>query len=399
VKAAVIGGGPAGLMAAETMANAGLDVTVFEHKRSTGRKLLLAGRSGLNLTNDEDVEQLLARYIGGGEVLERAIRAFPPVALRSWAEELGSPTFVGSTGRVFPEEMRATPLLRAWLVRLGDRGVEFRTDHRFLGWEGRALRLTADGEERLVEADTTVLAMGGASWPKVGSDGGWVAALRTAGVQVNDLVASNCGVVVGWSEHFVERFAGTPLKNVRLTVGTASERGDPVVTTTGLESGPVYALGPAIREQLSGPGSVIYVDLQPDRSIVRLADHLAVRRRPKDSRSTWLKRAGLPPAAISLLREATNNKLPDDVPALASLIKAVPVEVTGFAPIDRAISSAGGVAMDEVDEHFMLHKMPGTYAVGEMLDWDAPTGGYLLQACFSMGRAAGAAAVERLRTL
>lgn len=394
--AAVVGGGPAGLMAAETMARSGLPVTVYEHKRSAARKFVLAGRSGLNLTHDEDLETLLSRYGDLHSSIEAAIRAFPPSAVREWAEELGHTTFVGTTGRVFPEEMRSTPLLRSWLRRLDELGVELRTGHRFVGWtEDGSLRF--DSSTGLVEvtADATVMAMGGASWPSTGSDAGWVEPLREAGIEVNSLVASNCGVIIEWSEHFGPRFAGTPLKNVTLTVGGASRRGDPVVTSTGLESGPVYALVPEIRDQLAGPGVIVYADMQPDRSHAQLVAHLTSKRRPKDSLSTWLRRAGLEPVTIGLLREATGNNVPTNADELAELLKAAPIPITGLSSLDRAISSAGGVAMSELDDSFMLQKMPDTYVIGEMLDWDAPTGGYLLQACFSMGRQAGAAAVTR----
>jgi len=383
-------------MAAETMARAGLAVTIYEHKRSAARKFVLAGRSGLNLTHDEDLEVLLGRYGDQHGSINSAIRAFPPSAVREWVAELGHSTFVGTTGRVFPEEMRSTPLVRSWLQRLDELGVELRTGHRFVGWtKGRSLRFDTSTGPVTVTPDATVLAMGGASWPGTGSDASWVEPIRRAGIQVNDLVASNCGVIIDWSEHFGPRFAGTPLKNVVLHVGGESRRGDPVVTSSGLESGPLYPLIPSVRDQLGADGAMMSIDLRPDRDHDALASHLKSKRRPKDSLSTWLRRAGLEPVMIGLLRESTHNQVPSDVAQLTKLMKTLPIRIERLAPIERAISTAGGVAMSAIDDNFMLSTHPDTYVIGEMLDWDAPTGGYLLQACFSMGRRAGSAAAAR----
>jgi uncharacterized flavoprotein (TIGR03862 family) len=396
-RATIIGGGPAGLIAAEVLSAAGLSVTVYDHMRSVGRKFLLAGRGGLNLTHSEPFDQLLARYVGHADRLEPALRAFDPTALRAWCAELGEPTFVGTSGRIFPKSLRATPLLRAWLVRLVGSGVRFEVGHRWVGWDaqsGVAKFTRPDGSVVMSESDVTVFALGGGSWPRVGSDGGWVEVFRSAGVAVTDLRPSNCGVRVGWTTGFAERFGGVPLKNVAITVGDASSRGDAMVTTAGLEGGPIYAQSAAIRAALDRDGSCgTTVDLQPDLAVAAIRERLD-RRRPKESLSTLLRRSvSLSPVAIGLLREATRNRLPSDSSALAVLVKAVPITVTATMPIDRAISSAGGISLDAVDDAFMLKHRPGTFVAGEMLDWEAPTGGYLLQASFSTGVAAAHGAI------
>jgi len=393
--ATIIGGGPAGLIAAETLADAGCAVTVYEHMPSVGRKLLLAGRSGLNLTHHEPLADLLDRY-GEADVVRDAVRAFDTAALRAWAEGLGEGTFVGSSGRVFPHSMRATPLLRAWLARLSELGVQLATRHRWAGWtDGGSCRFVrADAAVLETAADITVFALGGASWPRVGSDGGWVQPFRQAGVLVHELRPANCGVHITWSDTFRDRFAGTPLKNVALRALHTEVRGDAMVTTTGLESGPVYPLSALVRDELQRSGTcTIHVDLRPDLTSTAIAARLA-HRRPKESLSTWLRRTlALQPAAIGLLREATGNSLPDEPTRLAELLGAVPLTVHAVAPIDRAISSAGGIALTEIDERFMLRRRPGTFVAGEMLDWEAPTGGYLLQATFATGVAAARGAL------
>lgn len=378
----VVGAGPAGLMAADAAASAGAVVTMRDQRRSSGRMLLLAGRSGLNLTHAEDLEVFLARYTEGRELVEPAIRDFPPSAVRAWADDLGADTFVGSSGRVFPAAMRATGLLRNWLTRLADLGVAFEPGTPWRGFE-------ADDAET-----ATVLALGGASWPLVGGDGSWVEAFEAAGIEVEPLVASNAGVEVAWSVPLLERFEGAPLKNIAVTCGGRRVRGEPTITATGLEGGPIYALGPELRAALSGGRATITVDLHPDLPVGVLDGRLRERRRPKDSSSTWLRRSGFQPVEIALLRDATANRLPTDPAVLAPLAKAVPIPVVGLAPIGRAISSAGGVAAAEVDETGMLHARPGTWVAGEMLAWDAPTGGYLMQACLSTGRRAGEAAAR-----
>ncbi len=394
---AVVGGGPAGLMAAEALARRGINVTVHELHRSMARKLLLAGRSGLNLTKAEPIDELLDRYEPSAPALERAVRDHGPDWLRSWADDLGAATFVGSSRRVFPEAMRAAPLLRAWLRRLDGLGVRFRPGHRWCGWtDDGALRFEVAGADaaRLidVEADATVLALGGASWPRVGSDGSWRAILEARGVAVEPLTAANCGVVVSWSDVFIERFEGEPVKNVVVSVADETHRGEIVVTRRGLEGGPIYAASRAVRHEIGRTGHCrIRLDLAPDLPIDRLRDRLASPR-PKETRTSRLRRARVPPVAIGLLREATGNRLPGDATDLAKLAKAAPVEVEALMSIDRAISTAGGVSFAALDEHFMLCDLPGVFVAGEMLDWDAPTGGYLLQACFATGAAAATGA-------
>ena len=393
--ASVIGGGPAGLIAAEVLARAGVTVTVYDRMPSVGRKFLLAGHGGLNITHSEDRDRLLTRYGASADRLAPMIALFGPQDLRDWCAGLGEPTFVGSSGRVFPQAFRATPLFRAWLVRLGELGVRIETRRQWSGWAepGGALRLIdVDGVTHEVTSDVTVFALGGASWPRLGSDGGWVGPFSERGVTVTPLRPANVGVRVAWSDVFTGRFEGTPLKNVRFTVGgrpgrrDPSVRGDAMVTRTGLEGGPVYALGASIRSALDADGScVLEVDLRPDATVDQLTDRLP-HRRPKDSASTWLRRSiGLDPVAIALMRESRGGSLPGDAAATAELVKAVPVVVSETMPIDRAISTAGGIAWSEVDESLMLRALPGTFVAGEMLDWEAPTGGYLLQASFSTG--------------
>lgn len=389
--AAVVGGGPAGLMAAEVLVASGAEVTVYERMPSLGRKLQLAGRGGLNLTHGEPLDALLDRYGTARSLLAPAIAAFGQDELRKWCARLGQETFVGTSGRVFPVGLRATGLLRAWLRRLEVSGVRLAPRTTWLGWDGGgALRVRQDdGVERRVAPDATVLALGGASWPRVGSDGGWVQVVRGAGIEVIPLRPANCGFVVGWSAVFATRFAGTPLKNVALAAVGLRTRGEALVTATGIEGGAVYALSAPLREAIARDGAVtIEVDLQPDLDVGGLAARLA-RARPGDSLSTRLRRAGLPPVAGGLLREATANRPPSRPDALATALKAVPVRLLAPQPIARAISTAGGIALAEVDDSFMLRARPGTFVAGEMLDWEAPTGGYLLQASFSTGVAAG----------
>lgn len=370
----VVGAGPAGLMAAEAAAGAGADVTIVDQRRSFGRTLLLAGRSGLNLTQAEPLEVFLGRYGDARATLEPAIRAFPPDAVRAWADELGADTFVGSSGRVFPAAMRATGLLRAWMSRLDGLGVAMRTGETWVGF---------------TDDCATVLALGGASWPSVGGDGSWLAHFETAGIPVVPFAASNAGVLVAWSAPLLQRFEGVPIKNAALRAGGRTVRGEPTITATGLEGGPIYALGPELR---SGHG--LEIDLQPDLDADALAARLIDRRRPKDSVSTWLRKGGLSPVDVALLRDATGNRLPTDAMAIGDLAKALPIPVEGLAPIDRAISTAGGVALDAIDDTGMLLDRPGTWVAGEMVAWDAPTGGYLIQACLSAGRWAGVAAAR-----
>lgn len=394
----VVGGGPGGLMAAEVLASAGVAVTVLESAAAPGRKLLLAGRGGLNLTHSEPMATFLTRYGDAAPRLRAALATFGPADLRAWCDALGEPTFVGSSGRVFPRSFRANRLLDAWLERLAALGVDVRTECRWTGWSDHgALRVDGPDGDGALTADAVVLALGGATWPGTGSDGSWVPLLRSIGVDVTPLRPANSGVTVGWSSMFAERFAGTPIKNVAVRCRDQLARGELMVTEDGLEGGAVYALSRRLHDQIDHRGgAVLHVDLLPDLDADGVRARLA-RRRPKDSRSTVLRRSlGLAPVAAGLLREATDNRVPVDDEALAAVVKDVVVQVTGSAPMDRAISTAGGVALEEVDEGFMLLRRPGTHVVGEMLDWDAPTGGYLLQATFSTAVVAARAVLQRL---
>ncbi len=372
-------------------------MTVFDRMPSVGRKFLLAGRSGLNLTHSEPFERFLARYGTEADRLRPALEAFPPERLRAWAEELGQDTFVGSSGRVFPRAWKASPLLRAWLNRLGELGVGFRLRHRWIGLgpDGEMTFDSPDGGVS-VRPDATILALGGGSWPRLGSDGDWIAPLRLAGVRVRDLVPANTGLLVAWSEMVRSRFEGEPLKRIALSHAGRTVRGEANVTRRGLEGGAIYAIAASLRDALaSGRDAMLHIDLRPDLSVEDLARALS-RERGKQSLSTFLRKAaGLSPLAIALLREGFSTTLPSDAGKLAAAIKAVPLPVTGTDSLDRAISSAGGILLDEVDEHFMLKRLPGLFIAGEMLDWEAPTGGYLLQACFATGVAAAEGVLAR----
>lgn len=398
---AIIGGGPAGLMAAEVAAAGGARVTVFDRMPSLARKFLLAGRGGLNLTHSEDLEQFLDRYGQAKDRLRPAIEAFPPSAVRQWCEDLGEPTFVGTSGRVFPIAMKASPLLRAWLARLIAAGITFRNRCRWMGWdaEGR-LRFETPSGEKTVEADAVIMALGGASWPRLGSTGDWVPIFSGEGVGITPLAAANCGFLVAWSDVFRARFGGQPLKRIAVSFAGQSARGEALITDTGLEGGAVYALSATLRNEISRAGAaVLEVDLRPDMDIAALSARLG-KARGKQSLSTFLRKAAnLSPVEIGLLHETTPGRLGDMAPeAIARLIKGVPVRLTGTAPIAKAISTAGGVQWDEVDEHLMLNARPGLFVAGEMLDWEAPTGGYLLQACLATGALAGRGALQWLTT-
>jgi len=399
---AIIGAGPAGLMAAEVIAQGGASVTVYDAMSSVGRKFLMAGRGGLNLTHSEELPAFLSRYREAAPRLEAAIAAFPPERLREWCEGLGQPTFVGSSGRVFPDAMKASPLLRAWLRRLDTLGVRIAQRHRWTGWDEQE-RLTFETPDgaRSVEAPATVLALGGASWPRLGSDGGWINILAGRGVVITPLRPANCGFTIAWSTIFRDRFEGEPLKGIALTSGDRMVRGEAVITHTGLEGGAVYALSAELRDAIAQSGeAILHIALRPDLAPADLLARLAGPRGKQSLSNVLRKVLQLSPVAIGLLHEAaiaSGRQLralsPDQ---LANLVNAVPIKLDGVAPIARAISTAGGIAFNELDADFMIRRLPGLFAAGEMLDWEAPTGGYLLQASFATGVAAARGVLKRL---
>ena len=397
----VVGAGPAGLMAAEVLSAAGETVHVYDGMPSAGRKFLLAGRGGLNLTHSEGLDTFASRYGARREAVTRWLDTFGPQAVREWALGLGIATFVGTSGRVFPQEMKAAPLLRAWLHRLRAHGVQFHMRHRFVGWtdEG-ALRLHTPGGEQVVAADAVVLALGGASWSRLGSDGAWVPLLEQRGVQVAELLPANCGFDArgGWSAYFSSRFAGQPFKSVAIMVGEFHRLGEFVATATGVEGSLIYAASAILRDEIRQRGSACFqVDLLPGRSREHVLREVA---HPRGSRSlaNHLKgRLGLDGIKLALLHEVLPREALHDPVRLAETIKAVPLVVTAARPIDEAISTAGGVRLESLDERLMLRALPGVFCAGEMLDWEAPTGGYLLTACLASGRVAGLGALEFLR--
>ena len=403
---AIIGGGPAGLMAAETAARAGVRVQVFDAMPSVGRKFLLAGKGGLNLTHAEPFDRFLGRYGARSPLLESCLRAFDADTLRHWAAELGVETFVGTSQRVFPVEMKAAPLLRAWLKRLRELGVIFHARHRWQGWtDSGALHFETPVGTLEIQPDAMILALGGGSWARLGSDGRWVPWLRGRGIGVRALRPANCGFDVHWSDHFSERFAGIPVKTVSARIMTGPDQASPsrtgefMITRQGVEGGLIYALSADLRESLETWGTVeLHLDLSPDRSETGLADALA---QPRGSRSlaNHLKRAaGLHGVKSALLRELAASETFTDPLRLAAAIKSLPLHLSAPRPLDEAISSAGGVAFEALDDRLMLRDLPGVFCAGEMLDWEAPTGGYLLTACFATGRAAGEAAALWLQS-
>ena len=388
---AIIGAGPAGLIAAEHLAAAGFGVDIFEQMPTPGRKFLMAGRGGLNLTHSEARADFLARYREAADWLAPAIGAFDPDALKAWCEGLGQPVFTGSSGRVFPKTMKASPLLRAWRQRLGEQGVTLHLRHRWRGWDSEdALVFETPDGGLTSKPDATLLALGGASWPRLGSDGHWVSLLQHKGIETVTFRPSNCGIEVAQCDITRTRFAGTPLKTIALSLGGLRVAGEAMIAAYGLEGGAVYALSAPLREALDAAGGApvtLTLDLRPNLDRAALAARLGRALGKGQSVANALRRAGLPPQAIALLRDA-NDTLPRKADALAAAIKAVPLAVTGQRGLARAISSAGGIARGAVTGDFMLKAMPGVFAAGEMLDWEAPTGGYLLQASFATGMAA-----------
>ncbi|MCS0807717.1 TIGR03862 family flavoprotein [Massilia agilis] len=402
VRAVVIGAGPAGLMAAEVLAAGGAQVDVYDAMPSSGRKFLLAGKGGMNITHSEPCERFVARYGARSQEVGRWLADFTPEQVRDWIHGLGIDTFIGTSGRVFPTDMKAAPLLRAWLHRLREAGVQFHMRHRWLGWrDGALLFATPDGEP-CVSSPATVLALGGASWPRLGSDGAWSAVLAQRDVAVAPLVPSNCGFDADWSEHFASRHAGAPLTTVAITFVNAQgqkewRKGQFVVTSTGIEGSLVYALSAPLRDQIAANGSTtIWIDLAPDHDADRVLAEVTHPRGSRSMSSHLQSRLGIKGVKAGLLRECLDAAGYADPVRLAGAIKALPLVLKRTRPVAEAISSAGGVRFDAVDGSGMLRAVPGVFVAGEMLDWEAPTGGYLLTACFGSGRAAGRGALAWL---
>lgn len=405
-KVAIVGAGPAGLMAAEQLAGRGVEVHVYDAMPSPGRKFLLAGVGGMNITHSEPHAPFVARYGARADALRPYLDAFDGAALREWVHSLGIETFVGSSGRVFPREMKAAPLLRAWLARLRAAGVVLHVRHRWLGWDDAgALRFVTPDGERSVRADATLLALGGGSWRKLGSDGAWVDTLRARSVPVEALAPSNCGFDVGWSPYLADKHAGAPLKAVALELDAADgsvrrQRGEFVVTAGGVEGSLIYAFSAAIRERIAADGqATVYLDLAPERDAAVVAAEVA---RPRGSRSLsshLQSRLNLKGVKLALLHECLGKEDMARPERLAAAIKRLPLVLLAPRPLDEAISSAGGVDFAALDDALMLRQLPGVFCAGEMLDWEAPTGGYLLTACFATGRAAGQGMIHWLSGL
>jgi len=399
---AIIGGGPAGLMAAEVARASGAEVDVYEAKGSVGRKFLIAGKGGLNLTHSERRPAFDRRYRERSDDVAAWLDGFDADALRDWARDLGIDTYVGTSGRVFPMDRKAAPLLRGWVRRLREDGVRFHVQHRWIGWTDGALRFDTPDGERLVHADATVLALGGGSWPQLGSDGAWTPWLRAQRVEVAPLQPSNCGFDIGWSAHFAGRHAGAPLKPVIAYWGDAGGaehalQGECVVTATGIEGSLVYALSASLRDTITAHGSaMLHLDLAPGRDLARLERELAKSRDGRSLGEHLRRQSGISGAKAALVFESLGKSANDDIARLARTIKRLPLRLLRPRPIEEAISSAGGVRLEAMDASLMLRAMPGVFCAGEMLDWEAPTGGYLLTACFASGRRAGMGAVEWL---
>ena len=400
MKIAIIGGGPAGLMAAEAASAAGAQVDLYDAMASVGRKFLLAGKGGLNLTHSEPSEKFLSRYGARRVQIAPQLASFGPDVLRAWARGLGINTFVGSSGRVFPTDLKAAPLLRAWLRRLRQAGVRFHMRYQWSGWDERGAPCFATPEGALsVQADAVVLALGGGSWPKLGSDGRWVPLLAGRGLHIAPLQPTNCGFDVGWSEHFRTKFAGHPVKSVAIVMrndaGAESwHPGEFVITETGIEGDVIYAVSASLRGEILAKGvAILRLDLAPDRDVPRLTHDLS-RPRGKRTMATHLQRqAHIEGVKAGLLREVVTKEDFADPARLAAAIKALPLRLIAPRPLEEAISTAGGVPFEALDERLMIRALPGLFCAGEMLDWEAPTGGYLLTACFATGRTAGAGAV------
>jgi len=400
-RVAVIGGGPAGLMAAEVARAAGADVQVYDRLASPGRKFLIAGKGGLNLTHAEGDEAFLARYGARRGEVGKWLAQFGASAVREWARGLGVETFVGTSGRVFPMDLKAAPLLRTWVRRLRASGVGFHMQHRWLGWcDDGDLRFVHPDGERHIFADTVVLALGGGSWPVLGSDGAWVPLLSERGVAIATLLPANCGFDIGWSEHFATRHAGHALKPVVVEWTDADgqivrQQGEFVITATGVEGSLIYAMSARLRDAIAARGTAeIRLDLTPGRDAQRLARDLAQPRGSRTLSEHWRRHAGIEGVKAGLLYEVLPRDQLQDPARVAATLKALPLKLTRPRPLEEAISSAGGVRMEALDDNLMIRNLPGVFCAGEMLDWEAPTGGYLLTACLASGRIAGAAAAQ-----
>jgi uncharacterized flavoprotein (TIGR03862 family) len=385
---AIIGAGPAGLIAAEILSGAGHAVTIYDRKPSAGRKFLMAGRGGLNLTHSEPLDFFISRYPQGAEHLAPVITHFTPQDLRTWCEGLGQETFIGSSGRVFPKTFKASPLLRAWLSRLESQGVLFKFNHDWIGWQDGHLTFQTPEGEKKIDPLATLLALGGATWPKLGSDGSWVNILHQRLIPLSPLKPANCGFVVSWSDIFKSRYAGHALKPLSISHQNISRRGEIILTENGIEGGLVYALSSALREEIDTQGRAeIYLDLMPDIDAADISEKLTTPRKRESLTNYLRKTLRLTPPAIGLLMERPDRHVlgASSPEYLARLIKSYPLILTAPFGMERAISTAGGIAFNALDHRFMLTSLPGVFAAGEMLDWEAPTGGYLLQACFATG--------------
>lgn len=402
---AVIGGGPAGLMAAEVLCHNGVKVDVYDAMPSVGRKFLMAGKGGMNITHAEPLQAFRTRYSAREQKISPILEAMPPDALRDWIHAMGIETFVGSSGRVFPREMKAAPLLRTWLHQLRQSGVSIHVRHRWLGWQqDHALRFATPDGEKSLHADAVILALGGGSWARLGSDGAWVPVLEQRGISVAPLQPANCGFNTSWSEHFSTHFAGEPIKTVALSYVDLSgvmhrKQGELMITQNGIEGGLIYAMSAGIRDRISVEGSVIvHLDLLPDRDIEQVIHNVSHPRGSKTMSSHLQSRLGIKGVKAGLLRELTSKQDYADPLRLAAAIKQLPLQLLSPRPLDEAISSAGGVKFEALNDQLMLTALPGVFCVGEMLDWEAPTGGYLLTACFATGKAAALGALEWLQS-
>ncbi|MDX8399080.1 MAG: TIGR03862 family flavoprotein [Gallionellaceae bacterium] len=397
-RVAIIGAGPAGLMAAEVLSQAGVRVDIYDAMPSVGRKFLMAGKGGMNITHAEPYVDFLNRYGARRSELKPLLDSFTPDALRAWIHELGIETFIGSSKRVFPTDMKAAPLLRVWLHRLRESGVSIHVRHRWIGWDAHnALRFTTANGEQLVHADAVVLTLGGGSWPQLGSDGAWLPLLEQRGITSAPLRPANCGFDLEWSTHFRERFVGEPLKSVAATFGEVRKTGECLITDNGIEGGLIYALAAPLRDEIERNGqAILHLDLLPDWSEQHVLTEVQHPRGSRSLTSHLQSRLGLKGVKANLLREALSSEHMHNSALLASTIKSLPLKLLAPRPLSEVISTAGGVRFETLDAQLMLRDIPGIFCAGEMLDWEAPTGGYLLTACFASGRAAGLGALSWL---